>query len=199
MSEKVKKTWSRLSIPNLLKRFLSIFSLLLVFSTQFSTSQRRSAHMALGARLALRRPPQNRLKIGVRRKGAVPDNLLETASNSHGRLRSGVDLFARVAGAYCWVRMLPLGKLGFIKVLGLYIFCEKLAKQLRNKWATRKVLVKGSWVTQYCTTVFLSGAVDIFAGCSLSNLQQIRCWDVTQSVVTTTETWKLWNIFRYAN
>ena len=31
---------------------------------------------------------------------------------------------------YC---MLPLGKLGFIKVLGLYIFCEKLAKQLRNK------------------------------------------------------------------
>ena len=34
--------------------------------------------MALGARVALRRPAQNRLKIGVRREGTVSNNILET-------------------------------------------------------------------------------------------------------------------------
>ena len=43
----------------------------------FSTSQ-RSAHMALGARVALRRPAQNHLKIGVRREGTVSNGLLES-------------------------------------------------------------------------------------------------------------------------
>ena len=42
--------------------------------------------MAWGARVALRRPPRNRLKLGARREGAVSDVLLENlASNSHGR------------------------------------------------------------------------------------------------------------------
>jgi hypothetical protein len=81
------------------------------------------------------------------------------ASTSHGRLRSGVHLLVARRGGislcstsaprivvwnynfwncilthnhktYCVLRY---GKLGFIKVLGSYIFCEKLAKQLRNK------------------------------------------------------------------
>ena len=34
--------------------------------------------MALGARVALRRPPRNRLKLGARREGTVSDVLLET-------------------------------------------------------------------------------------------------------------------------
>ena len=34
--------------------------------------------MALGARLALRRPSQNRLKLGVRREGTVLNHLLES-------------------------------------------------------------------------------------------------------------------------
>ena len=36
------------------------------------------AHMAWGTRVALRRPSQNRLKIGVRREGTVSNQLLET-------------------------------------------------------------------------------------------------------------------------
>ena len=43
----------------------------------FSTSQ-RSAHMALGARVALRRPPQNHTKLGAHGEGTVSDSLLET-------------------------------------------------------------------------------------------------------------------------
>ena len=35
-------------------------------------------HLPLAARHALRRPPRNRLKIGVRREGTVSDDLLET-------------------------------------------------------------------------------------------------------------------------
>ena len=34
--------------------------------------------MAWGARVALRRPPRNRLKIGVRGEGTVSDDILET-------------------------------------------------------------------------------------------------------------------------
>jgi len=34
--------------------------------------------MALGARVALRRPPQNRLKLGAHGEGTVSDDLLET-------------------------------------------------------------------------------------------------------------------------
>ena len=36
------------------------------------------AHMALGARLALRQTARNRLKIGARREGTVSDDILET-------------------------------------------------------------------------------------------------------------------------
>ena len=36
------------------------------------------AHMAWGTRVALRRPSQNRLKIGVRREGTLLSDLLES-------------------------------------------------------------------------------------------------------------------------
>ena len=41
-------------------------------------SHNSRAHKPLAARLALRRPPRNRLKIGVRREGTVSDDILET-------------------------------------------------------------------------------------------------------------------------
>ena len=34
--------------------------------------------MAWGARVALRQPPRNRLKLGARREGTVSDDLLES-------------------------------------------------------------------------------------------------------------------------
>ena len=124
--------------------FIYFFAFISVFDTIFHLAT-RSAHMALGARLTLRRPSQNRLKLGVRREGTVSNHLLESRRlpRTDGWDPASICSRARRGGillsSHC---MLPLGKLGFIKVLGLYIFCEKLAKQLRNKWATRKVLVK---------------------------------------------------------
>ena len=44
----------------------------------FFRSHFARAHMAWGARVALRRPSRNRLKIGVRREGTVSNQLLET-------------------------------------------------------------------------------------------------------------------------
>ena len=44
----------------------------------FFRSHFARAHMAWGARVALRRPSRNRLKIGVRREGTVSNGLLET-------------------------------------------------------------------------------------------------------------------------
>ena len=41
-------------------------------------ASQRGAHIAWGARVALRRPSRNRLKIGVRREGTVSNQLLET-------------------------------------------------------------------------------------------------------------------------
>ena len=44
----------------------------------FPGAPQRGAHMAWGARVALRRPPRNRLNIGARREGTVSDDILET-------------------------------------------------------------------------------------------------------------------------
>ena len=52
--------------------------------------------MAWGARVALRRAPRNRLKIDAPKEGTVSDTRI-LASTSHGRLRSGVDLFGRAS------------------------------------------------------------------------------------------------------
>ena len=41
-------------------------------------SHNARAHMAWGARVALRRPSQNRLKIAERIEGTVSNNILET-------------------------------------------------------------------------------------------------------------------------
>ena len=103
--------------------FIYFFAFISVFDTIFHLATEERAY-GLGRDSRRRRPPQRSAENRRAQRRRRPDNLLETRRLTPRTAEIRRRLFARASRGHIVAHdiCLPLGKLGFIKVLGLYIF-----------------------------------------------------------------------------